>query len=144
MILLFSSTVFARSQCDFYQDISNKLQCSQDDYFLRFGEKYCRVFIAKAPRFSSEGQNFLRQVRQCLIQKIANGVKHGALSCSNMDELAMDHHINCYVKSGFCTLSGSDRRELFLLTWRAMLESNILEMSWKINSACNEELSRPR
>jgi hypothetical protein len=76
-------------------------------YFTDFGLPYCKKFYA----VDFEDRAFGRGVRQCLQEAIRDEME-GA-TCDTVQEAAIASHVDCYVASGFCTLSLGDRLKVF-------------------------------
>lgn len=136
------STAQAQPVCAIYGQVSQKLRCDSSNYLRRFGEKYCFTFLNQEARFSPQGQVFLRKVRHCLVKKLAQDYRSGELTCANVEDIAIDRHVECYARSGFCFLGGTDKMRLFRIIWRDVLHTNIFEMAIQMNSACLDEMAR--
>lgn len=123
VIILFLLNMSAQaSECDFYQKLESEYQCHSKGYPINFGYKYCLQFINKKKSFSLEGQQWLANTRECLINELKNT---GFNNCKELRDFAFESHGPCYEQAGFCSLSKKDRKELYKMIlpnfWRVSL-----------------------
>ncbi len=118
--LLLISFVANSSECDFYQQLDSEYQCENKGYPINFGYKYCIKFINKKSSFSAEGQQWLANTRECLINELKNTSFN---NCQELKDFAFDSHNNCYEQAGFCSLSKKDRKQLYKM---------ILPQFWRV------------
>jgi len=86
------------SECDFYQKLESEYQCHSKGYPINFGYKYCIQFINKKKSFSLEGQQWLANTRECLINELKNT---GFNNCKELRDFAFESHGPCYEQAGF-------------------------------------------
>lgn len=122
LFFLFTSLSVQASECDFYQQLEGEYQCQSKGYPINFGYRYCLKFINNKNSFSDDGQQWLANTRECLINEIKNT---GFNDCEELKEFAFESHSNCYEQAGFCSLSKKDRRQLYKMIipqfWRVGL-----------------------
>lgn len=121
------------SECDAYRHRSEELQCSEDGYFINFGERYCQIFVEKNHRFTAYGQEVLAYLRSCLIESMQNDQN---MTCDNAKELAEEHHYNCYMESGYCSMGYYDRFQLGWIVRKEFFDVGFLAISERVNRAC--------
>lgn len=137
VVLSFLQTAFAQpdiSECEAYRHRSDQLQCTEEDYFINFGERYCQIFVEKNHRFTNYGQEVLAFLRSCLIQSMESDDN---MTCENAKELAQEHHYGCYMESGYCSLGLYDRVQLGWIVKYEFFDPGFLAVSEKINLACH-------
>ena len=121
LFLLMNFTVVA-GECDFYQKLESEYQCHSKGYPINFGYKYCLKFINKKKTFSEDGQIWLANTRECLINELKNTSFN---DCKELRDFAFDSHGPCYEQAGFCSLTKKDRKELYKMIlpqfWRVSL-----------------------
>jgi hypothetical protein len=88
--------------CQYYETLSTSMGCNDSGYLMHFGYKYCIKFFVEEPIFSPRGMRVLDQIRTCLQQKLEQAP---GLTCSNVEDIAVDSHATCYEESGFCSLN---------------------------------------
>lgn len=141
--LFFSSLTLAQStctptndSCNYYLCKASQLRCTDNDYPIRFGYRLCQRYLddqAEAPRRLTA---WLPKVRLCLQQKFE---QLKVSSCSNIEDAAFSTHVDCYVQTGFCDLSNSDRGWLIYETSWDMLYSESLRTAFAVNKACDAQ-----
>tara|TARA_R110002049_G_scaffold156382_2_gene321365 strand:- start:332 stop:751 length:420 start_codon:yes stop_codon:yes gene_type:complete len=119
LFLLMNFTVVA-GECDFYQKLESEYQCHSKGYLINFGYKYCLKFINKKKTFSEDGQIWLANTRECLINELKNTSFN---DCKELKKFAFDTHTTCYQQAGFCSLEKKDRKELYKM---------ILPQFWRV------------
>lgn len=89
----------------FYQCAERTLRCGPDGYLLGYGARYAERFMQHTfARVSPAGQEFLRQNLVCL-QETLRSLISARTPCPEVHTLAFNSHPQCYVSSGFCSLS---------------------------------------
>ena len=120
-------------QCDAYRSKSYELQCQDDGYLLSFGERYCRQFVEKNERFSEYGQTVMAAIRACLIAGVES---EQSMTCDNAKEMAQEHHYNCYLESGYCSLRVVDRLALGWVVRKELFDKDYIHLINKISTTC--------
>ncbi len=102
--------------CEAYTGVNSALQCSEDNYLIRFGYKYCIKYVELENTYEPATQVVLAKIRSCLVSELMNDFE---LTCDNSEARAMDHHLKCYQQGGFCTLPDWEK---FKIGWAAKAE----------------------
>lgn len=95
--------------CDFYsQCVETRVTCGTDGYALRDGDRYCRRFADLSGNFNAQGQQWIQNVRQCLMQEIRRSQVYevantSTAACTELKDGAFNSHSKCYVEHGFCS-----------------------------------------
>lgn len=134
--VLVSWPVFARpklSECDGYAEKSRELGCSNRGYLLKFGYRYCREFVRRNDDFTEFGQDVLAKIRRCLLDKIET---EPGLTCRNVKSKAQDHHVECYVKSGYCELNLGDKWTIADIVWDELNDPGFEDTTNRILDEC--------
>ncbi|KAI9750689.1 MAG: hypothetical protein M1815_001672 [Lichina confinis] len=99
------------NSCDFYQTcIEDRYQCGPKGYPLGFGERYCKKFGAAGPQMSAAGQEWVTKTMLCLQKALVPIASQASpTTCEDIRQVAYASHPGCYVQSGYCTLSLSDK-----------------------------------
>lgn len=108
--------------CIFYPlCLESRYHCGPAGYPLRYGYKYCIKFQEERNKLSSAGQKWMIDVMLCLQEKLVPEATEttNITSCKELEDYAFSTHPQCYVDSGFCTLSPVD--------WAAVIEILSLE-----------------
>jgi hypothetical protein len=124
--LLFSSSVFAASSCDYYLEKEKETRCyikkeSSSDYLLNFGYRLCHKYFQKAADWQDERSIFVDKVATCLqreYERLSQDV-----DCKKMEQRFLDLHPYCYGASGYCELSPKQKTSIL---WIA-LEGDALQ-----------------
>ncbi|OXA64826.1 hypothetical protein Fcan01_00473 [Folsomia candida] len=114
--LICALTVNAQQCLPYYQDCSfysrcleTATPCGPSGYAIGLAEKICLRSLAAKSQFSPAGQKWAWNTILCLqetLVPIANGSM--ILSCDQIKTFGYNSHLECYVKSGFCSLPISD------------------------------------
>ncbi|MES3038982.1 MAG: hypothetical protein V4736_13835 [Bdellovibrionota bacterium] len=120
--------------CDYYTCVSMELGCSQEDYPIKFGYRFCKKYVDDNEKYSANGQIFLSNVRNCLQRELE---KSNELTCQNVGAVAATQHEACYKKAGFCNLSVPDKTLLVKSIFKKMLkDSKFRASALKIAGSC--------
>ena len=114
------------TQCDYYlcRDAAAPASCGADGYYEGFGHAYClRYLEVTTPRMSPAGQQFLHDVRRCLMNVMEAEIPTSA-TCAAVSQAGFDSHPRCYVMSGFCDLPVSD-------WWRVLATISPADVSFR-------------
>jgi hypothetical protein len=120
--------------CDNYLEIAADLGCTEKNYLVNFGYKYCRKFIKHNDSFSAEGQSKLENIRNCLIDNLRTNRE---LTCENSMALGYRSHVPCYTSNGFCEMPFSDKFEIFLITSREFFRQEYQQTMDEIQDYCD-------
>jgi hypothetical protein len=99
------------STCSFYLSLEKMIPCGPSGYAIDFGYPYCEKFLkSKFYRFSENGKKFLTRNAFCLQDVIYKDFSaNEQLSCNEVSHMAFTGHADCFINSGFCELSFSDK-----------------------------------
>ncbi len=126
--------------CGAYTEIASQLECSNRNYLLQFGYRYCQKYLQHENLFSPEGQAFLQRNRHCLIEKLT---EQEGLTCENVKRRAYGHHVKCYVDMGFCELPKNDRKLVIQeIQKRHLLRPLNIITAFKILKTCHQRRER--
>ena len=134
--LFFSTVADANSdlrQCDTYLDVAKNIECGQENYLVKFGYHYCRKFIEKEHKFTDRGQMILSRIRKCLLDRL---VEEPQLSCSNAQDMSENHHLQCYIESGYCEIGAWDQLKLGWMIKKELLSPRFHAVSESIHQYC--------
>ena len=122
--------------CQYYRCVSNQLGCKDQDYFIGFGEKYCKIYLKSESQYSSDGQTFLQTVRRCLKDQIETN--YDDFTCANAKSIAISKHVDCYLQSGYCQLGNEDKSKVFISALSSILtEPLIIQTGLEVERACS-------
>jgi hypothetical protein len=120
--------------CDFYRCVEKEMPCGRDGYILGFGERFCRRFDNILDKLSPQGKSWFFTARQCLTKKILSLDKYN--SCGEIEEKSYSDHKPCYINSGYCDLSISDKFQIMKVISPLLLKMNVLIMGEEIQRNC--------
>lgn len=152
--LLFSSTVLAQNNCqasstscEAYSCLEEKVSCGEKGYFLKFGLKNCENFLEKEEEMSPSAQAWMPRVRLCLqaeLFQITDQVQadapiwSSAKTCKKIKKEAFKSHVDCYVETGFCELSWSDRLKIARIAGKDAFLPQSISTEMQILSICHK------
>ena len=110
--------------CSWYRECLNKTysQCENDDddYGIRFAEKFCKLYNESNSTFSSQGQRWIDAVRKCLqLQLVPLLDRTRDKTCAELKSTASESPDSpCYLNPdksslSYCDLSLGDRLRVF-------------------------------
>ncbi|KAK7097961.1 uncharacterized protein [Littorina saxatilis] len=126
------------SDCRWFSDCLNtKFQCADsskddDQYGIRYGEKFCRMHEQKNTALSSSAQEWVNAVRRCLQVDLVSLIRpFQTTTCQNIRTQAITSYSECYVKAfknidSICALSPQDFWAIFW-TIRAAFQADFVE-----------------
>ncbi len=104
----------SRSDCNYYVYLDSTHQCKQKGYLIKYGYKYCDLFLfKKRDRFSEEGYQWAQDMGYCLQTKLKEF--SDSLSCKQIKKQAMRSHVNCLLDTDYLHLAKKDKRTYKLL-----------------------------
>ncbi|EQC45541.1 hypothetical protein [Bacteriovorax sp. Seq25_V] len=141
LILLLTFYVSAYSECQIYLDdceyyscVESIKSCGKTGYPVGFGKKYCNKFEKNLNKFSHSGQNWVTNVKHCLIQEME--LISEAATCSAYKTKSVSKHVPCYISSGYCSLSKKDKRLVIKTIKGSLWRPSIIKAGLKVLSAC--------
>jgi hypothetical protein len=121
--------------CSWYRDCLNKAypKCEddEDDYAIKFAEKFCQLYNESYKEFSPEGKKWVDAVRKCLQVKLVPLIdRFRVKTCKDLKSTAFKTHSPCYLNPdqtslSYCRLSNEDKDTVF---WT--IKSSILKAFW--------------
>lgn len=115
-LVMFLVNLANASRCDIYLQLDAQLVCSESEtnrtpYLREYGYYYCERFNKVADRLHPENPKtlFIRGTTLCLQEFLVSQFYTNALTCKNLDSLAVRSHYQCYLENGFCDLSLKDQ-----------------------------------
>jgi hypothetical protein len=124
--------------CSFYRRcLESSVDCGEDGYPLRFGERLCNMFLRTDDEFSPAGRRWLRAIRRCLQDELVFAVD-APLECNALEDRAYDAHSRCYTDPhhSICDLSLGDRFRLTELLGKELLNARAFEQIQAVVAAC--------
>ena len=95
-------------QCRYYECLEQFAECGAAGYLSGYVGPYCQRFTqVTIPRLSDDGAAWVGRVRECLIERMADGFYEGE-RCDTLWQRGSDDHVGCYVDSGICDLGPGD------------------------------------
>lgn len=125
------------NDCEYYSCVSESRHCRNSSYLIRFGRKYCLRYDNRRPSFSLNGRIWIDNVRGCLIRHMNTYPE--TMSCKEFKNVAFKDHVPCYLESGFCELSKSDRLEILKTIWTSLGNFQILSNGFKVIQSCSSK-----
>jgi hypothetical protein len=88
--------------------------CGEDGYLLGYAAKYAERYMWEIyPTLNTEGQRFLDLNLVCL-QTVFRDTVEDTWSCERVAEFGFQSHAACYLSSGICELSLSNRLTILM------------------------------
>jgi hypothetical protein len=119
--------------CSFYCKANTELSCHQDNYLMSFGYKYCHLFLAKENSFNPSSQQILSKIRTCLIQNLS---ERADLTCENVEQIASNSHISCYLENNFCQIELRDKLSILSLVQAELKDPRFRNVMGQISKSC--------
>lgn len=123
-----------KDDCDFYSCLEQKMHCGEDNYLQSIGRKYCLKYYNHYDGFSKRGQNFIDGTFNCLTDKLLEKSHHKY--CPRLKHLAVNDHVNCYFKNGYCNLSVGDKLKVLNVIKSSFVHSEIVEAGIQLINKC--------
>jgi hypothetical protein len=129
--------------CEYYRCREAIQPCGEKGYFMRFGYRYCTTFLTKLkPRVAPRQQDWLERVGTCLQQKVEEIPV--ITSCTLAKNLAIDSHVDCYMKTGFCAMPFSLKLKLLGIVYPELEHSRMRTVFLDILARCELPGSSPQ
>lgn len=106
------------------------------NYLSSFGYRYCHAYVEKNDRFSTQSQNVLAELRQCLIDELE---MRRDLTCDNVKAIAFETHEHCYREHDFCQLPKIEQIKILNVVKGALLRPDYRRAIRKIYQMCRSE-----
>lgn len=120
--------------CTYYQCLNESLACDSSSYMSKFGAPYCQKFVDLDEDFSPVGQRFSASVRECLQLNMERDSEQ--IQCGSAREIALKHHIECYMRNDFCHLPLVDKNIILKVALPQFFKIDFLATAIKMNLLC--------
>lgn len=131
------SAMPSSQSCQYYQTLENSLQCGPDSYLIKSGYPLCEHYKRISPWMTDEIQKWFPKIRYCL--QAALEERENEITCANLDQTALETHVDCYVQTGYCDLSLASKTQLSLVTLPRMTDSLWRKTAREILKACDRK-----
>lgn len=123
--------------CGFYLCQEKIHNCGPKGYPVGFGFKFCQIYLDRENHYSPAAHAWLRRVRVCLMEEFAKtDLEHPGRTCSAVKSDGFGSHAGCYVKTGFCELSGVDYIQIFWAMKSSVIHAEIFKDARSVAKAC--------
>ena len=121
--------------CEYYRDIEARFLCGRAGYPLNYGYRMCKLYLGQQSQVSPGLKNWFPKVRFCLQKYLYNNQTrfHG---CEDLKARALNSHVACYVKTGFCELPWSDRLSIIRSLQWGVFSPEVLAQAYGVQRAC--------
>ncbi len=139
IFICFSCSVLTKEftyLCSDYIKLQQELNCSENHYLKNFAYKYCNRYQKHEASYSPQGQEWIKDVRQCLLTHLLES--NEIFSCNSIAKAAYADHIVCYIKHGFCHLDFKDQRMALLHAWDSLYYLEVWKSILDISRTCKE------
>lgn len=125
----------SRKNCHYYKQVEKEYRCGPEGYPLMFGHRLCFKYLQTEKKLSKDIQKWFPKIRYCLQNFIEK--QHGAIrDCQDLKRQALDSHIGCYKRTGFCELSFQDRLSILQVTSSDLLNMDVVGLSMRVTAEC--------
>ncbi|HRO67040.1 MAG TPA: hypothetical protein PL182_05710 [Pseudobdellovibrionaceae bacterium] len=121
--------------CELYLCKEREMSCGEKGYWLNYGLSFCEKFLRNEHSFSPACRSWLPKVRLCLQNQVQELNDVG--SCNELRRRALHGHIDCYLHTGFCELSGRDQFQVLWELRSALGEVQTWQESYLLAQACS-------
>ncbi|MBS1971023.1 MAG: hypothetical protein JSU04_11985 [Bdellovibrionales bacterium] len=123
--------------CGFYLCQEKSHHCGSKGYPVGFGFKFCQIYLHSEKNYSPAAHTWLRRVRVCLMEEFAKAdIENSRRTCSEIKGDGFESHAGCYVKTGFCELSGADYLQIFWAMKSSAIHAEIFKDAHSVAKAC--------
>lgn len=120
--------------CEYYVCVEKQKKCGKRKYPMGFGHKYCQKFTKKLHKFSAQGQIWVEEAKNCLIEKL--DTLDEDISCRKFKRKATKQHVPCYIEAGYCNLPKSDRKLITKTVIKSMWRPSLVWAGLKVLNKC--------
>jgi hypothetical protein len=128
-----------KTSCEYYSCFESKRKCGRFGNSRGFGEKYCLKFEKVKTKFTAVGEQWIESTRNCLIEKLGPNID--VKSCREIKNESFREHLSCYVESGFCQLSKTDRKQVYKTIWPSLWRVRSIKAGIAIKKICKGQKS---
>lgn len=125
--------------CNYYFCQEEIHHCGPEGYYIDFGLKYCYKYQEAEKNFSEQGKKFLQDVRLCL-QKAAERNAHEGLLCVEVKPINIWSHPDCYIESGYCNLSLSEKMMVVDVALAEVFNTDVVSAFTTVEARCLADL----
>lgn len=138
---LVHTKAMSQENCSTYLELEQDYKCGLNGYLIGYGHHYCKRFTQKnIERFTPQGQLFLLKNAQCLQNKLEDFAKlNPSASCQEINDFAIQTHMNCYQQSGFCQLRNFDKLSVLAVIRREVKYRYVRKMAAQMLRYCRKE-----
>jgi hypothetical protein len=121
--------------CEYYKDVEARFLCGRQGYPINYGYRMCNLYLRQQHSVSPGLRQWFPKVRYCLQKYLHNNQTkfHG---CQDLKAKALRSHVGCYVKTGFCALSWSDRLTIVRSLEWGVFSRDVLAQAYAVQQAC--------
>jgi hypothetical protein len=123
--------------CGFYLCQEKNHLCGPKGYPLGFGFKFCQVYLQTQQNYSPAAHAWLQRVRVCLMNEFTKEeAENPSRTCREIKSQSFHSHVGCYVRTGFCELTGMDHLRIFWAMRSSFHHLEILRDAQGIAKGC--------
>ena len=121
--------------CEYYKDVEARFLCGRNGYPLNYGYRMCKMYLRQQHSVSPGLRKWFPKVRFCL-QNYLHKNQTKFRGCNDLQARALKSHVGCYVKTGFCELSWSDRLAIVRSLQWGVFSPDVLAQAYEVGRAC--------
>ncbi|GFS19013.1 stanniocalcin-like protein [Elysia marginata] len=99
--------------CEFYTCFDNRLPCGDDYYMKKHGSYYCNKTTNNMHRFTAAGQQFLTDIKVCLMEPLQELYTRDFIDCHDLEHEAVAAIAPCFNEYNFCEVLRTNAEEFF-------------------------------
>ncbi|KAK6353000.1 hypothetical protein TWF696_004988 [Orbilia brochopaga] len=104
----------SKSGCAFWPCLESVAHCGPNGYPAGYINPVCESLQAKLPQFTRAGRRWIADMGYCIMEAQVPA-SQCQTSCEDILAVGWTSHIECFLKTGFCTLPGNDLK-IFMQT----------------------------
>lgn len=125
------------NSCGFYLCEEKNYHCGPKGYPLGFGFKFCQAFLHSETQYSPKAQDWLRQVRVCLMKASLEVNSSETKTCGQVKKDSFRSHLGCYRDTGFCDLSKRDKLKILWTLRSSFVHREALRQAYLVTQECS-------
>lgn len=91
-----------RGDCHFYTCFDERHPCTNNNYALNYGWRYCVRFEQNYPMFTQQGKDWVNNTRKCAMDKMLEFYEATHINCEDVQAEMKDNHGRCEADHGLC------------------------------------------
>jgi len=100
--------------CQFFRCFEDRHPCPSRNYAIDYGWRFCSRFDLEKSRMTVDGQRWLNDTRQCIMEQLLAFYLEDSVVCSDLAATMKDQRGSCEVESGLCSAGILvDNKEVF-------------------------------